>query len=129
MKINRYLGLCLFGLLIASCGGSNSSETKDNDTSATVSPLLENENANLKGKELITQSDCLGCHKEQAKLVGPAYKDVALKYEKTPENITLLAKKIIKGGQGIWGQVPMTPHPQISQTDAEEMVKYILSLK
>lgn len=82
-----------------------------------------------KGAELLSKSDCLGCHKEQDKLVGPSYKEVASKYEATEANINLLADKIVKGGSGVWGQVPMTPHPALSQEDAKEMVNYILSLK
>ncbi|MFX5761018.1 c-type cytochrome, partial [Acinetobacter baumannii] len=74
-----------------------------------------------KGLELIGKSDCLTCHKVSEKLIGPAYKDVAAKYENTPENIKMLAGKIIKGGQGVWGAVPMTAHPQLSEADAEQM--------
>jgi cytochrome c len=62
-------------------------------------------------------------------LVGPSYAEVAAKYENTPENVTMLAGKIINGGKGVWGEIPMTAHPQINQQDAEEMVKYIFTLK
>ena len=41
----------------------------------------------------------------------------------------MLAGKIIKGGTGVWGQVPMLPHDGLPQEDAEAMVKYVLSLK
>lgn len=82
-----------------------------------------------KGLNLIAQSDCLTCHKVEEKLVGPAYRDVAKKYENTPANVDSLASKIIHGGAGNWGQVPMTPHPQLAKEDAQTMVKYILSLK
>jgi cytochrome c len=81
------------------------------------------------GKELIAKSDCLTCHKEDAKVIGPSYKDVAKKYEATDANMKLLAGKIIAGGQGVWGEIPMSAHPQVSQADAETMVRYILSLK
>jgi len=81
------------------------------------------------GKELIAKSDCLTCHKEDAKVIGPSYKDVAKKYEATDANVKLLAGKIIAGGQGVWGEIPMSAHPQVSQADAETMVRYILSLK
>jgi cytochrome c len=81
-----------------------------------------------KGKNLIAKSDCLACHKDDAKLVGPAYVDVAKKYEATEANYTKLADKIIKGGAGVWGEVPMSPHPTLPTGDAKEMVKYILSL-
>ncbi len=69
----------------------------------------------------------MACHKTDSKVVGPSYKDVALKY--TTADIAMLAQTIIKGGSGNWGEVPMTPHPTLSEEDATEMVKYILSLK
>ena len=81
------------------------------------------------GKALIAKSDCLTCHQEAAKVIGPAYKDVAKKYEATDANVKLLAGKVIAGGKGVWGELPMTPHPQLSPADAETMVRYILSLK
>src|SRR5205823_11920510 len=84
---------------------------------------------NNPGAQLIAKADCLGCHKEHEKLVGPAYADVAKKYKSTTENIAMLANKIIKGGAGNWGDVPMTPHPNLSETDAKEMASYVLSLK
>lgn len=82
-----------------------------------------------KGEQLIHSADCLTCHKVDTKLVGPSYIDVANKYPATDANIDLLAGKIIQGGSGSWGEIPMTPHPAISSDDAKEMVKYILSLK
>jgi cytochrome c len=82
-----------------------------------------------KALQLIASSDCLTCHKIEEKLTGPAYKEVAQKYEPTDANINMLAQKIIKGGSGNWGQVPMTPHDSISVDDAKTMVKYILALK
>jgi cytochrome c len=81
------------------------------------------------GAKLIAAGTCTGCHKEQEKLVGPAYADVAKKYPATEANIAMLANKVIKGGKGNWGAVPMTPNPAVSDADAREMVKYILSLK
>jgi cytochrome c len=81
------------------------------------------------GKALIAGSDCLTCHKEDAKLIGPAYKEVAKKYESNEKNIKMLGEKVLKGGQGVWGEIPMAGHPNLSQEDAEAMVKYILTLK
>ncbi len=81
------------------------------------------------GAKLVAGSDCLGCHKEDMKLVGPAYKDVAAKYPATDANIAMLANRIIKGGKGHWGEIPMSAHPALSLSDAKEMTKYILSLK
>ncbi|WAC39151.1 c-type cytochrome [Pedobacter sp. SL55] len=81
------------------------------------------------GELLIAKSDCIGCHHKINKLIGPSYTDVAKKYPKNDKSITYLADKIIKGGSGVWGKIPMTPHPKISQSDAKLMAKYILSLK
>ena len=82
-----------------------------------------------KGEKLIAQSDCLSCHKVNEKLVGPAYQAVAEKYENNEKNIDYLAGKIKAGGAGVWGEVAMTPHPNLSDEDAKEMAKYVLSLR
>ena len=79
------------------------------------------------GKALVEGADCLSCHKVDSKLVGPSYQDVAAKY--TDADIDHLATKIIDGGKGVWGEVPMTPHAGLSKENAQKMVKYILSLK
>jgi cytochrome c len=80
------------------------------------------------GETLINSSDCKTCHTNENKIVGPAYKEVAAKYEFTRANISLLAGKVISGGTGVWGDLPMTAHPDLSTADAEKMVMYVLSL-
>lgn len=80
------------------------------------------------GKSLIEGSDCLGCHKVNETLIGPSYKEVAAKYENTPENVELLADQIINGSSGVWGNVPMPAHG-FSKENAKFMAQYILSLK
>jgi len=80
-------------------------------------------------KPLMQKYTCFACHKVDTRLVGPAYQDVAAKYENTDDNVEMLAGKIIKGGSGNWGAIPMTAHANLSQEDAEAMVKYILLLK
>lgn len=79
------------------------------------------------GKALVEGADCLSCHKIDSKLVGPSYQDVAAKY--TDADIDHLSQKIIDGGKGVWGDIPMTPHAGLSKENAQKMVKYILSLK
>ncbi|RNI31651.1 c-type cytochrome [Rufibacter latericius] len=86
-------------------------------------------NPHENGAKLIAQSDCTGCHKIDQKLVGPAYEAVAEKYENNDKDTDYLAGKIIQGGKGVWGEIPMTPHPNLSQEDAKQMAQYILSLK
>ena len=82
-----------------------------------------------KGLALITSNDCLTCHKIDETVTGPAYRDVANKYPDNEQTIDMLSNKVIKGGSGNWGSVPMTPHDQLSKDDAKAMVKYILLLK
>ncbi len=118
---------------MGACGNSN--EKKESATTvseAPAAPAADDLSANpdyQKGVELIAQSDCLTCHKVSEKLNGPAYKDVAAKYENTEENVALLASKIIKGGSGVWGAIPMTAHPALSEEDAKAMAKYVLLLR
>ncbi len=93
-------------------------------------PAAADDSADIKkGQALIAKSDCLACHKLQEKLLGPSYKDVANKYPNNSATIAQLADKIKKGGSGVWGAIPMSPHPTLSDDDAKAMVKYILSLK
>jgi cytochrome c len=80
------------------------------------------------GKALISKSDCLTCHKIEDKLVGPAYAAIAAKYPQDQNSLNMLTEKIITGGKGVWGPVPMAPHPTVSQADANKMIKYILTL-
>jgi cytochrome c len=80
------------------------------------------------GKALIAKSDCLACHKVEEKLVGPAYTAIATKYPQDQTTLNLLTQKIISGGNGVWGTVPMAPHPAITAADANKMIKYILTL-
>lgn len=136
----QILGISLLALLI-SCGNGNeaSSPSKENATEESKeNPSAEKADGDdvsknpvyKKGLGLIAKSDCLTCHKIDEKLVGPSYREVADKYAGAPNDVvTALADKIIKGGVGNWGNVPMLPHPAISQEDAETMVRYILLLK
>lgn len=101
----------------------------DNTAAATTAAAAPAAAPGKDGKALIEASDCRTCHKDDAKLIGPAYTEVAKKYESNDKNVKMLAEKIIKGGQGVWGEIPMAGHPNVSQEDAEAMVKYILTMK
>lgn len=114
-------------VILYACGGSNNSETKKADAPQPAANSISDNPDYQKGLALVAKSDCLTCHKVDEKLTGPAYRDVASKYAE--KDVAMLAGKIIKGGSGNWGSIPMTPHPAISQADAEQMVKYILLLK
>ncbi|MBF9252708.1 ThuA domain-containing protein [Pontibacter sp. 172403-2] len=82
----------------------------------------------VKGQKLVEGSDCKACHGIDKKSVGPSFTQVALKYKDQPAAKEKLAKKVINGGGGVWGEVAMSAHPQLSEADAAEMVHYILSL-
>jgi cytochrome c len=127
----------IFGLALAisACGNNKSKNSSGTDTTVTTTTTTSStQNASVAVKDtlgaaLIEKNDCLTCHKLDQKVIGPAYTDVANKYTASPAVIDTLANKIIKGGSGNWGNIAMSPHPNLSMTDAQDMVKYILSLK
>jgi cytochrome c len=133
--MKKYLMPFSLLVLLAACGGNdNKNSTGSNtDTAAAEKPAATNDISSnpdyQKGLALIGQSDCLTCHKVSEKLTGPAYQDVANKYAGSDTAVKYLVSKIIKGGKGVWGTVPMTPHPLLAEADVEAMVKYILLLK
>jgi cytochrome c len=88
-----------------------------------------NADAVKRGEALYASMDCKACHQPKVKVVGPSYEEVAKKYSNTPANVSYLVNKIIKGGAGVWGAVPMSPHPTLSQDDAKALVQYVLSVK
>ena len=115
------IGLAL-GALIA-CNSSDSKGGKE-VTDITKDPDYQ------KGLDLVSKNKCLTCHTVDETLTGPPYREVAKKYAGMSDTIIAhLAKKIIGGGNGVWGEIYMTAHPDISEADAEAMVKYILLLK
>lgn len=117
------------GTLAMSCSKKEDNGTAESNVmlEEPATPSAAAASGEHEGKTLIAGMDCLTCHKEDAQLVGPSYKDVAAKY--TEADIDMLASKIIDGGVGNWGQVPMTPHAGLSQENAKKMVEYILTLK
>lgn len=125
--MKKYYVAIAFLAVLGACG-DNKTENKTGEAAAVSTDNSANPDYQ-KGLELIAKSDCLTCHKVSEKLTGPAYKDVAAKYENTEANVTLLAEKIVKGGQGVWGPIPMTPHATMSEADAKQMAKYILLLR
>ena len=129
--MKKYLLTIAVISLVVACGNnaSNTSANADSSASASSANDISTNPDYQKGIQLITANDCLTCHKVDEKLTGPPYRDVANKYENTDANVKMLAEKIIKGGSGNWGTVPMTPHAALSEADAEQMVKYILLLR
>ena len=79
--------------------------------------------------QLATAKNCMACHAVATKLVGPSYKDVAAKYAGQKDAVDKLAAKVIKGGSGAWGPVPMPANAQVSPEEARKLVTWILSQK
>jgi cytochrome c len=140
MKITKPLNLALLavaGLTFACGGGEKAAETASTEAAAPAAPAQEisledkykDDPIYIKGIEKVKGSDCTSCHMVERKIVGPSYADVAAKYESTEENITMLAQKVIAGGVGVWGEVPMPAHPGLSEEDAKDMIRYVLLLK
>jgi cytochrome c len=114
-----------FIAIIYACNNNENDRSAD---SATTETTVEDPEAE-KGLALVAKSDCFTCHKVADASVGPAYEAVAARYPKNDAVVDSLAGKILHGGAGNWGSIPMTPHPDLSEDDAKSMVRYILSLK
>lgn len=113
-KVFTSLSITVAWALVAACSGSRTTDKLTVDSTA-------------EGAALIAKSDCISCHKDHDRLVGPAYADIAKKYSEV--DIDKLAGKVITGGAGSFGDIPMLPHPALSIEDAREIVKYILTVK
>ena len=77
---------------------------------------------------LAQKSGCLACHGVEKKVLGPSYKDVAAKYKSDKGAEAKLVAKVKAGGSGVWGPVPMPPHPQVKDEDIKTIVQWVLSL-
>ena len=131
-KLNLIIAVII---LFAACK-SGAGKTAASDTAGALQNAIVNTGGtavdtakNMTGSNLIAANDCLTCHKMNEQAFGPSYEQVANKYENNEGNVQNLADKIIKGGKGLWGQNAMTPHPTLTEAQAQEMVRYILSLR
>jgi cytochrome c len=95
---------------------------------ASPSPTARAEAASVSPEEMPAKYGCTACHAIDHKVVGPAFKDVAARY-RGKDVEAALAEKVRNGGAGVWGEVPMTPNPQVPDPDLHAVVKWILSLK
>ena len=85
--------------------------------------------AALADMALAQAKNCMACHAVDKKLVGPAYKDIAAKYKGDGAAVDRLAEKIMKGGMGVWGAIPMPANPQVSDAEAKKLAQWVLSAK
>jgi cytochrome c len=79
--------------------------------------------------QLATAKNCMTCHSVATKLVGPSYKDVAAKYASQKDAVDKLAGKIVKGGSGVWGPVPMPANAQVNDAEAKKLAAWIMTQK
>jgi cytochrome c len=75
------------------------------------------------------KKNCMACHAVDKKVLGPAYKDVAAKYAGQKDAVDKLSAKVVKGGSGVWGNIPMPANPQVTDAEAKQLVQWILTLK
>jgi len=128
--------VCFFTtLIIVSCSESKKDKEaalENNNSTSGQTSQREQDNGSpdiKKGLSLIKGSDCIACHMENQKLVGPSYKDVALKYRNDENAREQLIKNITEGASGVWGEVAMPAHPQLSKEQVSQMVDYILAIE
>ena len=111
-------------MFVLACGNNNTKKEEPKVVDITENPDYK------KGVMLAEQNKCTTCHDIENTITGPPYRQVANKYAGRPDTIVnYLANKVISGGSGNWGEIPMTPHPGLSKEDAETLVRYILLLK
>jgi cytochrome c len=79
--------------------------------------------------DLAQKKNCLACHAVDKKVIGPAYKEVAAKYAGQKDAVDKLAQKIMKGGSGVWGAVPMPANPQVNDAESKTLAAWVLSAK
>ncbi|AOW09955.1 c-type cytochrome [Flavobacterium gilvum] len=119
MKIKILVAVIAFGGLSSFSGfETNLKEYKNSSDETELS----------EGEKIMAKLDCATCHKIDKKVIGPSYLDIAKKYPLNDKSIGYLSDKIIKGGSGVWGAIPMAPHAALKKDDAKKVAKYILSL-
>ena len=91
-------------------------------TATLASPAFAN-------PDLAQKKNCMACHAVDKKVIGPAYKDVAAKYAGQKDAADKLAQKIMKGGSGVWGAVPMPANPQVNDAESKTLAAWVLSAK
>lgn len=130
------LSAFVVAVIFTACQSNKSTENVSTDLSSIeIKPQLSVEVANetsthkSNAELLMEKSYCYTCHSVDTKLIGPSFNEISTKYGSHKDNIEKLVDKIINGGSGVWGDVPMQAHSQLSKEDATEMVNFILSIK
>ena len=112
--------------LIACTDNSNKTSHSSTIKQAAAEPV--NISTSFELPPIFSKYDCSSCHRLNEKLQGPSYEEIAAKYHAQTTAVNYLSDKIIKGGSGVWGGLPMNAHPAMPTADATELATYILSL-
>ncbi len=136
MFFSRKIGLSIVLTSLIAIGGCGKESpappppgTGSGAAPATAQPAPAAGVSDQAASDLANKSGCLACHAVDKKVIGPAYKEIAAKYRGQPDAESKLIQKVKDGGGGVWGPVPMPPHPQIKDEDIKTLVDWILSLK
>ena len=128
--MKKYLMICGIAAVVVACNKKEANPNMDSNV-MLEEPVVKVVDSAAAGKHeglaLIEGAYFLTCHKDDVRVVGPSYQEVADKY--TDGDLDMLADKIIEGGKGNWGEIPMTPHAGMSKENAKKMVEYIMTLK
>ena len=129
MRVVVYFVLAIFSFV--ACESGREKNVRKIDYQRVIPGVSDSVSSALarRGEVLISYSDCYTCHKEDRKLVGPSFRDIAKRYPRNKVYINMLAQRVIIGGSGSWGTPVMDPHPDLPLEDAKAMVTYIMSMK
>ena len=116
----------LVNYLVQNYGANTNGVTAAPVPVKTISPLPEQA---LSGESLAVRYGCLGCHNAAVKVVGPAYKDIAVKYRGDGSALAKISEQIHKGGSGKWGPVLMPPFPGVTEAETKVLADWILTQK
>lgn len=95
----------------------------------TAFAALSASTAAMADLKLATDKNCMACHSVDKKVVGPAYKDIAVKYAAQKDSVDYLAGKILKGGANAWGPIPMPANAQVNAAEAKTLATWVMSLR
>jgi cytochrome c len=126
--MKKYCIILSMAAFCFSCGNQADTASQPEKETKTAASVMDSPDW-VKGEKLVAKSDCFTCHKLNDASTGPSYAAVSAKYENNEENQNKLAEKVLAGGMGVWGQIPMAAHPGLSKEDAVAMVKYVLLQK
>lgn len=126
--------ILLASAYLISCGGGDDTKSEKPATTppatTTTDPGGLSSNPDYqKGLAIEAKNDCATCHRVEEKLTGPPFREIANKYAGVDTAVEYLSKKIIAGGSGVWGQVAMAPHPNLTEEEAKALARYVLLFK